>query len=228
MTIRQELEKREHLHLHPKAAFSDESRGRLHGEEENPTDVRTCYQRDTDRIVHCKAFRRLMHKTQVFLRPEGDHYRTRMTHTLEVARIARTISRALGLNEDLAEAAAMGVDVSQLEMIRTQLVSSSPALFLLGGAERILAMTAHAAMSMIVCYGVAHKKVLPSVLVCLGIHTMIDLTAGISLLAGTALSQTAVYIIIYTILSLVAVISVILIRKMYRNWQSLPQKEVSL
>ena len=128
----------------------------------------------------------------------------------------------------LAEASAMGVDVSQLEMIRTQLVSSSPALFLLGGAERILAMTAHAAMSMIVCYGVAHKKVLPSVLVCLGIHTMIDLTAGISLLAGTALSQTAVYIIIYTILSLVAVISVILIRKMYRNWQSLPQKEVSL
>ena len=111
MTIRQELEKREHLHLHPKAAFSDESRGRLHGEEENPTDVRTCYQRDTDRIVHCKAFRRLMHKTQVFLRPEGDHYRTRMTHTLEVARIARTISRALGLNEDLAEAAAMGHDL---------------------------------------------------------------------------------------------------------------------
>ena len=111
MTIRQELEKREHLHLHPKAAFSDESRGRLHGEEENPADVRTCYQRDTDRIVHCKAFRRLMHKTQVFLRPEGDHYRTRMTHTLEVARIARTISRALGLNEDLAEAAAMGHDL---------------------------------------------------------------------------------------------------------------------
>ena len=111
MNIRQELEKREHLHLHPKAAFSDESRGRLHGEEENPADVRTCYQRDTDRIVHCKAFRRLMHKTQVFLRPEGDHYRTRMTHTLEVARIARTISRALGLNEDLAEAAAMGHDL---------------------------------------------------------------------------------------------------------------------
>ena len=128
----------------------------------------------------------------------------------------------------LAEAAAMGVDVSQLEMIRTQLVSSSPALFLLGGAERILAMTAHAAMSMIVCYGVAHKKVLPSVLVCLGIHTMIDLTAGISLLAETALSQAAVYVIIYSILAIVAVISVILIRKMYRNWQSLPQKEVSL
>ncbi len=106
-----ELEKQEHLHLDPRAAFSDESRGRLREMEERPGDVRTCYQRDTDRIVHCKAFRRLMHKTQVFLRPEGDHYRTRMTHTLEVTRIARTICRALGLNEDLAEAAAMGHDL---------------------------------------------------------------------------------------------------------------------
>ena len=69
------------------------------------------HQRDIDRIVHCKAFRRLVHKTQVFLQPEGDHYRTRMTHTLEVARIASTITRALGLNEDLAEAAAMGHDL---------------------------------------------------------------------------------------------------------------------
>lgn len=149
-----------------------------------------------------------------------------MTYVNNLAYIVMINSGAF--DAALAEAAALGVDVSQLEMIRTQLVSSSPALFLLGGAERILAMTAHAAMSMIVCYGVAHKKVLPSVLVCLGIHTMIDLTAGISLLAGTALSQAAVYVIIYTILSLVAVISVILIRKMYRNWQSLPQKEVSL
>ena len=74
-------------------------------------DVRTCYQRDIDRIVHCKAFRRLVHKTQVFLQPEGDHYRTRMTHTLEVARIALTITRALGLNEDLAQAIAMGHDL---------------------------------------------------------------------------------------------------------------------
>ena len=73
--------------------------------------MRTCYQRDIDRIVHSKAFRRLMHKTQVFLQPEGDHYRTRMTHTLEVARIASTITRALGLNEDLAEAIAMGHDL---------------------------------------------------------------------------------------------------------------------
>ena len=73
--------------------------------------MRTCYQRDADRIVHSKSFRRLMHKTQVFLRPEGDHYRTRMTDTVEVARIARTITRALGLNEDLCEAIAMGHDL---------------------------------------------------------------------------------------------------------------------
>ena len=73
--------------------------------------MRTCFQRDTDRIVHSKAFRRLMHKTQVFLNPEGDHYRTRMTHTLEVTRIAKTVTRALGLNEDLAEAIAMGHDL---------------------------------------------------------------------------------------------------------------------
>ena len=111
MTLREELELQEHQHLDARAAFSDESRGRLRPSEEDTQDVRTCYQRDTDRIVHCKAFRRLMHKTQVFLQPEGDHYRTRMTHTLEVARIARTIARALKLNEDLAEAAAMGHDL---------------------------------------------------------------------------------------------------------------------
>ena len=105
------LEQQEHEILSPFAAFSDESRGRLHEQEESENDVRTCYQRDTDRIVHCKAFRRLMHKTQVFLQPEGDHYRTRMTHTLEVARIARTMARALHLNEDLAEAGAMGHDL---------------------------------------------------------------------------------------------------------------------
>lgn len=85
--------------------------GRPRPDPEREQDVRTCYQRDTDRIVHSKSFRRLMHKTQVFLRPEGDHYRTRMTHTLEVARIARTITRALGLNEDLCEAIAMGHDL---------------------------------------------------------------------------------------------------------------------
>ena len=111
MSLRTDLEKMEHSRLDPRAAFSDETKGRLRQEELDAEDVRTCYQRDTDRIVHCKAFRRLMHKTQVFLQPEGDHYRTRMTHTLEVARIARTISRALQLNEDLAEAAAMGHDL---------------------------------------------------------------------------------------------------------------------
>ena len=111
MTVREELERQEHEHLDPKAAFADESRGRLHPEEPRIDDVRTVFQRDTDKIVHSKAFRRLMHKTQVFLRPEGDHYRTRMTHTIEVSRIARTIAKALNLNEDLAEAIAMGHDL---------------------------------------------------------------------------------------------------------------------
>ena len=111
MTLREELEALEHLQLDKRAAFADETRGRLHPEEPRAEDVRTAYQRDTDKIVHSKAFRRLMHKTQVFLQPEGDHYRTRMTHTLEVSRIARTIAKALNLNEDLAEAAAMGHDL---------------------------------------------------------------------------------------------------------------------
>ena len=111
MTVREELEFQEHRRLNPLAAFSDQSSGRPRPEPISERDVRTCYQRDNDRIVHSKAFRRLMHKTQVFLRPEGDHYRTRMTHTLEVTRIARTMTRALGLNEDLAEAIAMGHDL---------------------------------------------------------------------------------------------------------------------
>ena len=111
MTVREQLERLEHRRLNPLAAFSDQSRGRPVPDEPREGDVRTCYQRDTDRIVHSKAFRRLMHKTQVFLQPEGDHYRTRMTHTLEVARIARTITRGLNLNEDLAEAIAMGHDL---------------------------------------------------------------------------------------------------------------------
>ena len=111
MTVREELERKEHETLDPSAAFSDRSRGRMRPLTEETEDVRTCYQRDTDRIVHCKAFRRLMHKTQVFLNPEGDHYRTRMTHTIEVARIGRTAARALRLNEDLTEAAAMGHDL---------------------------------------------------------------------------------------------------------------------
>lgn len=111
MTVREELERLEHKRLNPLAAFADQSKGRPRPEGDRENDVRTCYQRDTDRIVHCKAFRRLMHKTQVFLQPEGDHYRTRLTHTLEVMRIARTITQALGLNEDLAEAIAMGHDL---------------------------------------------------------------------------------------------------------------------
>lgn len=111
MSIRTELEATEHSMLSPYAAFSDCSSGRPRQEIEREDDVRTCYQRDVDRVVHSKAFRRLMHKTQVFLRPEGDHYRTRMTHTLEVTRIARTIARGLNLNEDLAEAIAMGHDL---------------------------------------------------------------------------------------------------------------------
>ena len=111
MTVREELERQEHRRLNPLAAFADRSSGRPRHEEPRDEDVRTCYQRDIDRIVHSKSFRRLMHKTQVFLQPEGDHYRTRMTHTLEVSRIASTIIRALGLNEDLAEAIAMGHDL---------------------------------------------------------------------------------------------------------------------
>ena len=111
MTIREELEALEHSRLNPLAAFSDQSKGRPMPEEFEEDDVRTCYQRDVDRIIHSKAFRRLMHKTQVFLRPEGDHYRTRMTHTMEVSRTARTIVRALGLNEDLTEAIALGHDL---------------------------------------------------------------------------------------------------------------------
>ncbi len=111
MTLREELEALEHTQLDTKAAFANETKGRFRPEEPKAEDVRTAYQRDTDKIVHSKAFRRLMHKTQVFLQPEGDHYRTRMTHTLEVARIARTVAKALNLNEDLSEAAAMGHDL---------------------------------------------------------------------------------------------------------------------
>ena len=109
MTIRERMEQQEYETLSSAAAKAAESRGRAAYEEES--EVRTCFQRDNDRILHSKAFRRLMHKTQVFLRPEGDHYRTRMTHTLEVARIGRTIARALKLNEDLTEAIAMGHDL---------------------------------------------------------------------------------------------------------------------
>lgn len=108
-TIREKTEAREHEIFSSFASFSDLSRGR--DKEESECDIRPCYQRDRDRILHCKSFRRLKHKTQVFLVPEGDHYRTRLTHTLEVAQIARTISKALRLNEDLTEAIALGHDL---------------------------------------------------------------------------------------------------------------------
>ena len=109
MTLREQIEQSEHRILCDKAAFADASRGRER--EEAPDPVRTCFMRDRDRIIHSKAFRRLKHKTQVFLSPEGDHYRTRLTHTLEVAQISRTVARALRLNEDLAEAIALGHDL---------------------------------------------------------------------------------------------------------------------
>ncbi|MGB8455689.1 MAG: deoxyguanosinetriphosphate triphosphohydrolase [Anaerocolumna sp.] len=109
LNMRQKLEQREHEYLCPYAAFSDSSKGRDIYEE--PCDIRTIYQRDRDRILHSKSFRRLKHKTQVFLAPEGDHYRTRLTHTLEVSQNARTIARALRLNEDLTEAIALGHDL---------------------------------------------------------------------------------------------------------------------
>jgi dGTPase len=108
LNIRQLTEQREE-NLSPHAVKSKSSRGRLRYEV--PCSIRTAFQRDRDRIIHCKAFRRLMHKTQVFIAPLGDHYRTRLTHTLEVSQIARTISRALNLNEDLAEAIALGHDL---------------------------------------------------------------------------------------------------------------------
>ncbi len=109
MTIRQRTENIEKQILSPRAALSSQSRGRERPEESDA--IRTCYQRDRDRVLHSKAFRRLKQKTQVFLSPEGDHYRTRLTHTLEVSQIARTIARALQLNEDLTEAIALGHDL---------------------------------------------------------------------------------------------------------------------
>ena len=109
MTIRESLEQREKEYLSRYAALSCESRGR--DRDEPQCDIRPVYQRDRDRIIHCKAFRRLKDKTQVFLAPEGDHYRTRLTHTLEVSQNARTIAKALRLNEDLTEAIALGHDL---------------------------------------------------------------------------------------------------------------------
>ena len=106
---REERERLEHYIVGAYGVLADSSRGRLKDEEE--CSIRTCFQRDIDRITHSKSFRRLKHKTQVFLQPEGDHYRTRLTHTLEVSRLARTVARALSLNEDLTEAIALGHDL---------------------------------------------------------------------------------------------------------------------
>ncbi len=109
MTVREQIEQRERTVLSPYAMLSENSRGR--DRAETPDDLRPIFQRDRDRILHCKSFRRMKHKTQVFLAPEGDHYRTRLTHTLEVSQCARTIAKALRLNEDLVEAIALGHDL---------------------------------------------------------------------------------------------------------------------
>ena len=109
MTIREKIEEIERQALSEKATLSSKSKGREREEKFHP--FRTAFQRDRDRIIHCKSFRRLKHKTQVFLAPFGDHYRTRLTHTLEVSQIARTIAKALRLNEDLTEAIALGHDL---------------------------------------------------------------------------------------------------------------------
>lgn len=121
----------------------------------------------------------------------------------------------------VAETAAMGADVSQLEMIKQQLVTYSPAMFLLSGFERILTMTAHAAMSMLVCYGVAFKKGLPCTLLCLLLHTFIDLSAGLTLV----LPQAVAYTVIYSILTVVAALSVLVIRRIHRSWKEVPYEK---
>jgi dGTPase len=109
VTIREQTEEIERHILHPRACLSSRSKGRMKPDKEG--DIRTCFQRDRDRIIHSKSFRRLKHKTQVFLAPKGDHYRTRLTHVLEVSQIGRTMARALRLNEDLTEAIALGHDL---------------------------------------------------------------------------------------------------------------------
>ena len=109
MTIREQTEELERKTLSSFATLASETKGRVRPDE--PCPIRTDFQRDRDRIIHCKSFRRLKHKTQVFLSPEGDHYRTRLTHTLEVSQIARTSARALRLNEDLTEAISLGHDL---------------------------------------------------------------------------------------------------------------------
>ena len=115
MTIRENIEKMEQETLSPYATLSIHTRGRER--EEEPCDIRPVFQRDRDRILHCKSFRRLKNKTQVFLTPKGDHYRTRLSHTLEVSQNARTIGKALRLNEDLVEAIALGHDLGHTPFV---------------------------------------------------------------------------------------------------------------
>lgn len=115
MTIREQNEQREHAVLEPWATFADSSAGRLR--RWNRVRTAPAFSVTGDRIIHSKAFRRLGNKTQVFISPEGDHYRARLTHTLEVAQIARTIARALGLNEDLTEAIALGHDLGHTPFV---------------------------------------------------------------------------------------------------------------
>lgn len=112
MNIRERIEKNEDLTLIPQAIHSNKSSGRLINEKDD--DIRTCFMVDRDRIIHCKSFRRLKHKTQVYIRTFGDHYRTRLTHTLEVAQIARTIGAGIGLNDMLIEAIALGHDLGHV------------------------------------------------------------------------------------------------------------------
>ena len=115
----------------------------------------------------------------------------------------------------ITQTAGLGVDVTQLELIRTQLVGMAPSMFLLAGFERLLAMIGHLAMSVLVCYGVAHKKVGICVLLCLGIHTLMDLTAGISLV----LPQNIAYPVIYVVLTVMAVVSVVILKNIRRRWK---------
>ena len=112
LNIREKTEELEEKYLSQEAALSKNTLGRKY--KQDKCDIRTEYQRDRDRIIHCKSFRRLKHKTQVFISPEGDHYRTRLTHTLEVAQIARTIAKGIGLNDDLVDAIALGHDIGHV------------------------------------------------------------------------------------------------------------------
>lgn len=119
----------------------------------------------------------------------------------------------------IAQTAEMGIDVTQLQVIRDSLLNTSPLLFLLGGFERLLTMVCHAAMSMIVCYAVHSKRIVPGLLLCLGIHTLIDSAASLTLLVSETFSQTAAYTIIYLLLSTVAILSLLILKEIKKRWQ---------